>query len=185
MNITPIQFAVYKGINGKFGAVQFDLQDAHFSCSSCRAKNYTAPSHPPTDVSHPPESFSMDVREGTLFVSASSPTQGGGYDWDKKVVMALNVGDISKILYFLRTGNPGEGLRLVHDRHAGTPRKGESLSYLSLNSPRGLAQGCILSLSKKTGEDVIGPHTIPFLPTEAMALGILLQAAVPRILAWS
>jgi hypothetical protein len=38
----PLQLAFYKGMGGKHGAVQFNLQRPHFYCTKCKTRDYNS-----------------------------------------------------------------------------------------------------------------------------------------------
>ena len=66
----PIDYALYRGINGKQGAVQFSLKPA----------------------------YSGQRDSGAVLIDAAPATGPNKYDWANKIVFALNPNDIGQIL---------------------------------------------------------------------------------------
>ena len=187
----PKQLEFFKGMSGKWGSAKFALAAPHFYCSVCRAKNFDNKDHPRRFTSDGQEipackDSEMWDRDGAIFLDITSPEKGkkNVYDWANKITFALGLVDISKILLFLRTADVGGEMSLIHDPGAGTDTKGQTIKSLKLSSPKGLREGVILNVSKKAGEDIVS-HTVPLSADEVLTLATLLQAALPKILAWN
>lgn len=185
MSMYPMQHAIYKGLSGKFGAAQFNLQLPHKYCPQCKKKDFQGNL---TECSeHKGEK--LVSREGTVFLEATSSKDKNVYDWEKKTVMALSVTDLSKLLHGLLTGcvgkdgAPGE-VKIMHDPGAKTETMGKVQKYITLTSPRGPSEGFMLNVSEFGGQEK-KIHTIPLTPDEAVVLRALFQAAIPRIMAWT
>lgn len=87
-NNRPIKYAIYKGVNGKFGCFQFQLLPAY--------KSSKGP-------------------EGAVFIEAANATAPNVYDWEHKIVFALSPADIGTFLSGFQSGSckllhdPGAG----------------------------------------------------------------------------
>lgn len=173
----PLQYAIYKGKSGKFGAVQFNFQPPHYYCSSCKAKNYTNDSHPATQSGCQGE---MIQREGAVFMEITSATSPDVYDWNNKIVMALSVNDLGKLLVTLRTG---ADLKLLHDPGAGSEKKGQIRKTLFVSSPKGIESGCMFN-ANSVADGTEKRHTVPMTFDEVCVLGTLVSTAISRCLNW-
>jgi hypothetical protein len=69
------KFKVYKGITGKWGAIQFDLKPG------------------------------TSEEPGVIFMEITSAIGPNKYDWDNKIIIALSATDIGKILHYMSYGN--------------------------------------------------------------------------------
>lgn len=179
MSTRPLQYAVYKGMSGKFGAVQFNFQPPHFYRD--REKDFTGDRALDQDGKLL-EAQGWRQREGAIFVEAAPTTGANKYDWDQKITFALSVTDMGKIVHFLTTG---KDLSVMHDPGAKTEKQGTVKKYLNLQSPKGLLEGgAMLQLSQQTtGEDRVS-HTIPLSPDECMVIRQLLLTAISGALNW-
>lgn len=164
-NKDPLQYALYKGMTGKFGALRLNLKKAY-------------------------QDTRRDKSDGCVFLEMAPSVGPNQYDWDKsKIIMALNVTDIPKIILYLRA--PGHPLfakkdgvcELYHDRGAGTNDKGKDKTVLKLNKPAD-RDNFFLAIYQTLG-GVNREATVTISPDEAVAMGTLLQAAIPLILAWN
>lgn len=160
----PLQYTVYKGVTGKFGAIRLSLKKAYAD-----------------------ERRDKDV--GCVFVESAAAVGANDYDWENgKIIMALNVTDISKIILYLRqptnpTFKKDEGkLKLLHDKGAGTPNKGIDITTLEINKPED-KDGFWFQMMKKSQGNTV-KSSLPISQDEALAIATLLQAAIPLILAW-
>ncbi len=169
-----MQYAVYKGTGGKFGALQFDLQLPHFYKE--KQKDYTG--------EQALDGFKLNEgwnkREGAVFLQASSAVGKNDYDWEKKIVFAMSVSDMSKVIQSLMTG---EECKLMHDPGAKSESQGAVKKFLNIKSPQGTAVGVMVSLSQTAGGET-RTHTVPLDASEVIALRLLLQAAIPKALNW-
>lgn len=176
----PLQYAVYKGMSGKFGAAQFNFQPAHFYKD--RDKDFTG-------------KFALDAqgklledqgwkqREGAVFIEVAPPLGGNKYDWEqgKKITMALSVTDMGKIVHHLSSGTE---CKIMHDPGAKTATQGAVKKYLNLSSPEGImTRGTLLSLSQDSGGDK-NNVTVPLSPDECIVVRQLLLTAISRALQW-
>jgi len=161
----PMQYRVYKGIKGTSGAMRLNLK-----------RPYTSPD--------PKKS------EGVLFLEMAPPVSANVYDWENsKMIMALSIVDIPKIILYLRSPQHpafernGYKLKLMHDKGAGTARKGEDVKTLEIvKSDR--TTNFMFNLYQKSGGNNISA-SVPIAPDEAIVIGTLLQAAIPVILSWT
>lgn len=97
-----IQYAIYKGISGKQGAIQFSLLPAYKS----KKKD-----------------------EGAVFIEAAPTIGPNEYDWQNKIIFALSTNDIGKVLVTLKGG---EGCSIYHDPDTGTERKNTRAKRLTI-----------------------------------------------------
>lgn len=189
--IQPIQYAIYKGMGGSNGAAQFNLQSPHKYCPVCKKRDYTGEKFEcggTPEQAHPKEK--LLVREGCVFLEVTSVKDGqkNVYDWEKKIVFALSITDLGKLLYGMRTGcldkdgNPGE-VKITHDPGAGSEAKGKVQKYLSLSSPKGPAAGFYLSMTQFGGQEKM-THKVPITADEGVVLGALFQSAISKLLNW-
>src|SRR3990167_2398062 len=175
--IKPIQYNSYKGAGtGKWGALQINFGAPHYYCSNnkCRAKNYNNE----TPVCNC-EDTKMIQREGALFLEITSAKAPNIYDWDNKIIMALSINDLGKILLSLRTG---QEIKLLHDPGVKTEQAGKVRKTLMISSPKGIEAGCIVTATEvnETNGDNPKKHTIPLSYDEVITLAILFQAAIPK-----
>jgi hypothetical protein len=177
--LQPVQKAIYKGIKGSNGALQFNLQPAHRFCTTCKKKDYTE--DPTCGVCK----NKITTREGAVFVEVASTTGPNVYDWENKIVFALSDVDIGKILWGVKHKNK-DGVfstSLMHDPGAKTASFGKVKKYMSIDSPDGPQAGCIIRMTEQSG-DQKKTHTVPVSGDELVVLVTLLTAAIPRMLAW-
>jgi len=175
----PLQFSIYKGTGGKWGAVQFNMQKPHQVCNECKKRDYTGSLFECCNVK-------TEARDGALFLEITSAKDKNQYDWNKKVTVALSITDVSKLLYGLRTAKEGSEVKLMHDPGAKTEVAGKIQKHVTLSSPQGPAKGFMLNVAQfsgQQGDKLI--HTVPLSPEEALTLSTLFAAAIPKLLAWS
>jgi hypothetical protein len=171
-----MQFSVYKGTGGKWGAAQFNLQDPH--CYSGKEKDFTGQ----RAFQDGKLQEGWKVRPGCVFFEITSTVEGqkNVYDWANKIILALSVSDIGKMLLSLTTGKE---CKIMHDPHAKSDKAGDVKKFLTLISPKGTVEGAILSASQ-TSEGETRKHTVPLTGDEVINLRCLLQSAVSRALGW-
>lgn len=179
MNTRPLQYAIYKGMTGKFGAVQFNFQPAHYYRD--KEKDFTG------DKALDSENRVLDSqgwkqREGAVFVEVAPAVGSNKYDWEQKITFALSVTDMGKIIHFLTTG---KDCSIMHDPGAKTEKQGTVKKFLNLTSPKGILEaGCMLQLSQTSGNEKIS-HTVPLTPDECLVVRQLLATAVGSALLWN
>jgi hypothetical protein len=165
----PLKYEVYKGLRGKFGALRLSLKKAWSNPDKFDKKGKKA------------------KKEGVIFLDMV-PTIGlNKYDWEnQKMTMALSVTDIGKIILYLRMPNNSifseNKLKIFHDRGAGTHTVGQDVKTLTIDKPRD-AHSFFFNMYHKNGDDAT-TASVPVTPDEALVIGTLLGAAIPRILAW-
>lgn len=134
--------------------------------------------------------------DGCVFLEVAPATGPNQYDWEnQKIVMALSITDIPKIIMFLRTplntmfvqkNEQGEvthhQLKIFHDKGAGTADKMKDTKNLIITKYQD-KDSFFVSVSQNT-EGSTKSCQIPIGQDEALAIGVLLQAAIPQILAW-
>jgi len=164
-NKEPLQYALYKGITGKFGALRLSLKKAY-------------------------QDNRRDKPDGCVFLDMAPSIGPNIYDWEnQKIIMALTVTDISKILLYLRA--PGHKvfsktdnkLKIYHDRGAGTNKKGQDVTSIEVNKPADRDNFFFSAFQRKDG--VVKKATVTISADEVITIGTLLQAAIPKVLAWS
>lgn len=171
-----LQWASYKGTGGKWGALQFTQQVPHYYKD--KEKDFTG------SKAFDNSGKLLDgwaIREGAVFIEAAQTVGPNKYDWEKKIIFALSVTDIGKVLLFLSTGNDST---LMHDPGAKSDRQGQIKKYLNLTSPKGILDGgALVSLSMTSGDET-SKYTIPLSPDECIILKTLLTTAVSRSVNW-
>lgn len=191
--MSPLQLAFYKGMGGKNGALQFNLQRPHFYVeSNPKLKNYEGKFIPKEWLYINPALTKDDLtsREGALFVEITSAVGKNVYDWEKKVVMALSIHDMGKLLAFLENSLPvkeGEipGVKIMHDPGAQSDTAGKVQKWLNVTSPNGLKEGVIFNVSKREADGNIIKHMVPLDASESKILACCLRSVIPVALAWT
>lgn len=165
-NKEPRQYAIYKGVTGKFGAMRMKLK-----------KPYTG-----EDRSRP---------DGCIFLEMAPAKGPNHYDWENnKIIMALGITDISKIILYLRapshsmfqTEKADGKLKIFHDKGAGTADRLKNTTTLEIANPPNLDNIFINAYQKRNGSSK--KANVSLSADEAIAMGTLLQAAISKILAW-
>ncbi len=173
--MNPLQYAVYKGMTGKWGAVQFNFQAPHYFRD--KQKDFTG-------INALDDSGKMKegwkIREGAVFLEITSTKDKNVYDWENKVTVALSTNDLGKVLLGLKTGNE---VKLMHDPGAKSDKAGETTKNVNISSPNGTLEGCMIRVTQKTG-DQQKQHTVPLSGDELCVLVTLVQAAITRSLGW-
>ena len=164
-NKFPLQYALYKGVRGKFGALRLNLKKAY-------------------------QDDRRDKDDGCVFLEMAPAIGPNVYDWENsKVTIALSVVDIPKIIMYLRA--PGSQLfqksdgklKIYHDRGAGTSTKGQDVTSLNIDKPADRDNFFFSVFQNRAG--VQKQASVPVSPDEALAIGTLLNAAIPLVLAWN
>ena len=153
------QFALYKGSGGKFGACQFNLKPYEYSSDPSKGKT------------------------GVVFINAASSTAPDVYDWTNKIVMALNVTDVGKLIQFFVSAEAGSSVNLVHDPKMGTDEAGKTYKGLSIFTKEGPLNGGLITVKVKSGDTQV-QHKIPISGDEVVVLKTLLETAVVRMVGW-
>ena len=160
----PIQYRIYKGISGKNGALRLNLKRPYAN-------------------QNPKKS------EGVIFLEAAAAIGRNEYDWDNKIIIALSIVDIPKIILYLRSPNHSvfdrsDGkLKLIHDKGAGTAKKGQEVKTLEIAKSERTSNFMFNVYESSNGTNKSA--SIPVSPDEVIAIGTLLQAAIPVIMAWT
>ena len=179
--ISPLPLSFYKGVGGKFGAVQFRFREPHFYCVECKFKVYDGIL--PPDVCPSCKVGKMKTREGCLFMEITSAIGPNEYDWDNKVSMSLSIVDLSKMLLVLEGAI--DNVELLHDPGAKTSDQGKVQKNFSLSSPQGLKVGAMLFARQNDKEiNKTVSHTVGINASEAKRLAVAIRAVIPRALAW-
>jgi hypothetical protein len=200
MSIAPQQLAFYKGMSGKWGAIQFNFQRAHYFCAQCKAKNFVAELPPKKCTVDGCTSEEFKSREGALFMEITSTKDKNVYDWDKKIVMALSTQEMGKVLILLEGGKPkltdqqlddvkaGKlpelTVEIMHDPGAKTSTQGKVKKWLTFSSPKGLMEGVMVRATMKQGPEEAVTHTVPLSQDEVKTLAVFMRHAIPSSLGW-
>ena len=157
-NKDPLPFAIYKGINGKFGALRLNLKKAY-------ADHYK--------------------EQGCVFLEMAPPKGGGGYDWENnKINMKLDLIDIGKIIHVFKSPKLAkEGLSIYHDKGAGTASKGKETKTLFVNRAEGMDN--FFFTMKEVSFGITKEAKVPVSMAEAIVLIELLTVAIPLITSWN
>ncbi len=183
----PQRLAIYKGLTGKYGAVQFNLQRPHYYCPICKKKDFESVL-PKTctgyeDAQHKPTE--MQSREGCIFLEIASATGPNEYDWskEKKITMALSITDMSKLLFTCETGTD---CKIFHDPGAKSALQGKVAKTLNASCTSGdIQNGLMLSVSmKEQGKQESIKHTVPLDGSETKMLSVFLRGALLSSLDW-
>ena len=168
----PLQFGVYRGVGGKFGAVQFNLQRPHWHNrkTDTRLPNYDA-------VKNRNDKEDWKPRTGVIFMEITSATAPNVYDWDNKITLALNTDDMAQLLNALTF--VGEA-KIYHDPDKGKPNEGSRGKTLNLKVIE-REKGCLISCSSKDGNK---KHSVPLTFEQATQLRVLLNRAISEAFAW-
>jgi hypothetical protein len=169
--MNSLQYAIYKGTGGKYGCVQFSLQKPHYYHG--KQKDFSGSEA----LQDGKLKEGWKIREGCVFMEITSAKDKNVYDWDNKVIMALSVSDIGKLLVALsKTGKT----EIMHDPGAKTEHQGAVKKFLNVDVTE---KGVMLSCTQtSTGEKK--NHAVPVSPDEAAVLRQLLQSAVSASLGW-
>jgi hypothetical protein len=176
--LNPLQYSIYKGVGGNNGAIQFNLQKPHFY--SGKMKDYTGAEAFEVVDGRKRLKDGWKEREGAVFLEITSAKGKNVYDWENKIILALSVDDIGKVLETLYTGKE---CKIMHDPGAKTQSAGAVKKFLNVTSPNGTAQGCIFQVAKSVGTDTVR-HKVPVGPNELIVLRALLTSAISKALNW-
>lgn len=160
----PLPFKIFKGVKGKFGAMRLNFK-----------KPYT---------NEPGKK-----QEGVLFLEMAPPKTNNIYDWDNKIILALNITDISKLLYFFKAPqkhvdkNNSDNLKVTiyHDKDAGTANEGKNVKILDISKSKDRTN-FFMSLKDKGNNS---QANVTVSPDEAIAIMTLLEYSIPSILSWN
>ena len=188
MSMTPLRLAFYKGISGKFGAVQFNPQMPHYYVKSAPAlKNFEGRFIPGNWLDSNPDLTTEDLasREGAIFLEITSAKDKNVYDWNKKIVFALSITDIGKWIEVLE-GSKTEA-KLMHDPGAKSERQGKVKKYLEVSSPGGIKdKGCLVTASEvMSGSNTPVRHIVPLSSDECVTLRCAMKAFIAKALGWT
>ncbi len=158
----PLKYAVYKGIGGsKYGCVQFSL----------KLPRVTEKTDKGFEVGDP----------GCVFVECAPTTGPNVYDWNNKIIFALSVGDMGKIVSGLTGGNE---VKLVHDPGAKSDQAGQVNKNLTFTAPGD--KGCLFYLNENNKANPEGKkYCVPLTNDELLIIVTLLRSAISTCLAWS
>ena len=176
--MNPTQYSIYKGTGGNYGAIQFNLQLPHFYKD--KQKDFTGQEAFEIVDGRKRLRDGWKEREGAVFLEITSAKGKNEYDWDNKVIMALSVNDIGKVLECFLTGKE---CKIIHDPGAKTSAAGNVQKYLTIESPNGTANGCMFKVNKVVGDNRVS-HTVPVAASELIVLKSLLTSAISRSLGW-
>jgi len=160
----PIQYRLFKGVKGKYGALRLNLKNAY-------------------------QNNNTNKPEGVVFLECA-PTEGpNNYLWeDKKICIALGLADIGKILLYLRAPNhPSfkEGTcKLYHDKgiRSNLPKGTHSVA-LNISKPDGY-NNFFMAVVETNNKQVLSSVKVPISVAESIVIAKLLESAIPKILAW-
>jgi hypothetical protein len=173
-----LQYAIYKGTGGKHGAIQLNFQKPHYYKD--RLKDFEGNQAFSNNGGKWELNPGWKAREGAIFMEIASTKDKNEYDWDNKIVLALSIDDMGKVLETLLTGNE---CKLMHDPGAKSETAGVVKKYLHFYSPKGIKEGCMISASMNAGGDT-KTHTVPVSSSEVLVLRALFQAAISKSLNW-
>lgn len=185
----PLRYDIYKGFASKWGAVQLELQHSYFTIpTKTKFKNYDGRWIKDEWLNDDDwnTSWSEDdliLREGVIFIDITSTKAPNEYDWENKIVFALNVKDIGLALLVLE--GTEKTVKIVHDPNMGGKEKGKVIKVLEISSPDGIGKGCMLRMSEKRSDsEKVKVHSVPISGDEAKVLRIMFHKALHSILCW-
>jgi hypothetical protein len=172
----PLPFTIYKGVRGSYGALRFNLKRAYADDESKKPKR--------------------KKKDGCVFLEATPATAPNVYGWveEIKVMMALSIIDIPKIITFLQApGHPvfqneedptkPPQITIFHDQGAGSNARGEKTKSLVIVKPQD-KNSFFFNVTEREHNKETLKVTVPVSPEEALALRVLLTNAIPAILNW-
>lgn len=186
MGLIPLQLAFYKGVGGKHGALQFNPQRPHYYVKGKPGlKNFDGKFIPDSWKQQHSELTRDDLtsREGAIFMEITSAKGKNEYDWDNKITMALSVNDLGKLLLVLEAFAPE--VKIMHDPGAKSATAGKVQKYLNVNSPKGLKEGCFVSVTEKRADGDTKTHKVPLSADEVCLLRTAIRGFIPTALAWA
>lgn len=192
MTIDPLQLQFYKGMGGRWGAVQFKPQPPHYYCANSKCPGIERADGKRIKAKDWESRFAgkcpacgeeMKSREGAIFVEITSAIGKNVYDWPSKVRMALSVPDLGKLLHFLETAGPEGELLIQHDPGAGSNSKGQVMKRMNFQTKEGPAKGVMMYVSQNEGEDT-KKHTVPLAGDEVKILAACIRDFIPKALGW-
>lgn len=175
--IRPIKYSIYKGVNSKYGCVQFSIMKPHLVCLKCKSKTFTG------NISNCSGKCDgqIETREGAVFIDVANAVGPNVYDWDKKTIFALSVVDMGKIVSGLRLG---DAVKLLHDPGAQSEKAGQVTKTLNFTAPTN--KGSLFSIQEKVkGSEEIKNFSVPLSPDEVTVIGTLLSTAISVCLSWN
>jgi hypothetical protein len=190
-DMQPLKYSIYKGVSGKYGAVQFNYIKPHFYCSKDRKHKFfegktVKEASFKRDTPCPRENCqgTLSSREGCILLDITSAVGRNKYDWDNKIIMQLTVTDIGQLMIGFLSGKE---TKLMHDPGAKTANQGKVYKNLIWSSPNGPSEGGILTVTHMTdkNKETMVKHRVPLSPGELQILVSLLRGTIPNLLAWS
>lgn len=180
--MNPLQYAIYKGTGGKHGAIQFNLQLPHYYKGKDKSFDGRFQGESIFEVvdGRPRLKEGWKIREGAIFLEIASAKDKNVYDWENKIILALSVSDMGKVLVTLLTGNE---CNIMHDPGAKSESQGAVKKYLNITSPKGTMAGVIFTATQVAGGQK-KTHTVPLTGDEVIVLGQLLRSAVSSAMNW-
>ena len=161
----PLPFKVFKGVKGKFGAMRLTMK-------------------------RPWSNDFGKKQEGVLFLEMAPPIGNNVYDWeDGKVILALGMSDVPKLLHFFKSPNQyceKDGsfkITIYHDKNAGTKDKGKHTKQLTISKPQDRTNFFFSIMEKNNGHEK--KANVPVAPDEATAFMTLLEFSIPMLLSWT
>jgi len=175
----PLQYAIYKGMGGKFGALQFNFQPPHYY--NGRQRDFTGREAVSQGKGRSLNS-GWKERQGCVFIEGAPIKEGqkNVYDWEKKIIMSLSPSDMGKILLTLATG---QDCKIMHDPDVKSDNQGTVKKWLSIDSPNGTIKGVRIYMSYTSPEKKL-QVSVPLSGSEVMVLKTLLQQAVIKSFNW-
>lgn len=187
MTVSPLQLAVYKGMGGRNGAVQFGVQEPHWYVrrGDTLLRNYDGRWIKDEWLKDFPDLTAKDLtsREGAVFLTIASATGKNEYNWKEKITVALSITDLSKLLLVLEGKAPE--VKLMHDPGAKSDAQGQVHKYCTFRSPEGIKTGVLIEVaeSMKGGDTV--RHMVPLNQDETLLLAVCFRAVIPKCLGWA
>lgn len=161
----PLPFKVFKGVKGKFGAMRLTMK-------------------------RPWNQEYGKKQEGVLFLEMAPPLGNNVYNWeDGKIILALGMPDVPKLLHYFRSPNQYEDdngnckISIYHDKNAGTKDKGKQIKQLTISKSADRTNFFFSLTEKNNGTNKTA--NVPLAPEEAIAFMTLLEISIPAMLSWT
>jgi len=187
MSVGPLQLAFYKGVTGKWGAVQFNPQRPHYYVEkNPKLKNFDGRYIKEEWRRTYQELSDADLksREGAIFLEITSARDKNVYDWANKIIVALSVTDLAQVLEVL-TGRK-QDCKIMHDPGAKSASQGKVQKYLMVTSPKGIDHGVMITATEvAAGSNTPTKHTVPLSSHETLTLSEAIRGFIPVALGWA
>lgn len=120
------------------------------------------------------------TNKGCVFLHFCNAIGPRSYDWDNKVVVALNEHEIGDLFLCLTRGTP---IEFFHDKNLGKPDQGKftkKVTFRPTDDKNAIMANCFV----KDGDNQITMNAVPIHRKEMVALSELLRSAFSKTMGW-